>query len=130
MPQRRNRDFVALPEAAVIVYRHIMGREPEPTAASVILCDVAHALANVAPIFCRDGDEMHLRQLGAAELAFGRFHGGGEILRVKDVEYTDLCIRRSDMNTGIALLLGAKVKFALSGLATRRPPPADRATQK
>lgn len=110
----RGREFVSLSDATVVVYRQIMGREPEredPAGPHAALHDVAHALANVAPIYGRKDDADDLKPLDTVDLLFGVFQRGGSMLRTSYAQYTGLSIRRADMYQGIAILRGAGVSF-------------------
>ena len=104
---------LALSTAAAVVYHQITGT----TAASVadvdeILNLVAHAIANVAPIYTADRASGGPRQLAPIELIHCRFERGATVLKTSfGLEYGQLSMRRSDMRAAIAILKGAGLHF-------------------
>jgi hypothetical protein len=108
-------EFLALSTAAYHVYYEIMGtrlRYTDVSEMNEVLHRVAHALANVAPIYSRDRDAGTYRQLDSVDLIFGVFQRGGTVMRTSYAEYKGLAIRRSDMREAIEIFRRAGIKFA------------------
>jgi hypothetical protein len=96
-----------LTEAAALAYRELTGHElatrsPE---AEKILCDVASALAIVAPIFVTAGSPSAPRELPADDLIGATFQRAGEMLVLQDgTELRDLTVQRRDIGPAIEWL--------------------------
>jgi hypothetical protein len=70
-----------------------------------ILCDVAHALSVLAPIYAPDGSPDKLSELAPAALRGASFQRGAHVLAMKDgTELRQLSIRRRDMDAAIQVL--------------------------
>lgn len=106
---------LALSTAAAVVYHQIAGTTVDSDSAQDVdhvLNQVAHAIANVAPIYTADRPSGTPRQLAPIELIHCRFEGGATVLTTGfGVEYKHLSIRRDDMRTAIAILKGAGIRF-------------------
>src|SRR3954469_11369514 len=93
--------FLALPTAATVVYIAVMGKRPpapKPGQRVETLCDVAHAIATVVPIYTAEGAlpvEVPFR-----DLLDGSFKRGAHVLVCPDGrELRQLVVQRRDMDT-------------------------------
>lgn len=112
--RQENGELVALSAAAAFVYRQVMGAAIPPgdvAQVNAILHDVAHAIANVAPVYgAKDGDVPS--PVPPLELMHGAFQRGATVLRTpQGSEYQGLSIQRAQMVVAVTILKRAGVKF-------------------
>lgn len=107
-------EFLSLTTASSVTYHQVTGRDlrfESVADMNEVLHEVAKALAKVAPIYGREKSSGKLKQLDALDLLFGVFQRGAAELLTPYAEYASLCIRRTDMRLGIAVLSAASVAF-------------------
>jgi hypothetical protein len=107
----RTTQHVALPTAAALVYFEITKKQIDGSLepyAREILCDVAHALSMLAPIYVVDGSSPMPRELPAADLIGATFQRGAHVLVTQNgTEHRNLTIQRRDMVAAVQLLRGS-----------------------
>ena len=100
-PKEEGSEFLPLIEAGVIVYREATGRA---TSDAEILTKVAGSIAKHAPLYARESWGSELRAIRDEVMAGAVFYQGGEMMRSRNVTYTGLCIRGSDLAEVIELV--------------------------
>jgi hypothetical protein len=123
--QQRESELVALSTAALLTYHQIMGSSFKPldvSHANAVLREVARAISSVAPIYAAVSATERAKALPDLELLSGEFLRGASVLRTsRGVEYRQLCIRRVDMRSAIAILRRAGVRFTTPAAASCWP---------
>jgi hypothetical protein len=113
--------LVALASAAASVYEGLIGGSVHDLQAGErdeILNWVAHATANLVPVYVPDVFARAPRELTSVELVLSSFQRGATTLRTKTgVEYRGLTVRRSDVQVAISILKRAP---APAGVASAR----------
>jgi hypothetical protein len=105
---RTAQQYLALPTAAALVYYEITGNQLdgklEPQTRN-ILCDVAHALSVLAPIYVVNGSPETLSEVPPATLMGATFERGAHVLVMQDgTELRNLTIQRGDMKSAVQIL--------------------------
>jgi hypothetical protein len=104
----RTGQHIALPTAAALVYFEITGKQLDGTMEPQtrdILCDVAHALSVLAPIYGPDGSSERLSEITPAALIGAIFQRGAHVLLMKDgTELRSLAIQRKDLLAAVQVL--------------------------
>ena len=104
----RGTQHLALPTAAALAYFEITGHQVDGALASQtreVLCDVAHALSILAPIFVMEGSPAMPRELLHGQLIGATFRRGAQLLTLRDgTELRDLTIQRSDLEGAVQML--------------------------
>jgi len=123
--QQRESELVALSSAALLTYHQVMGGSFKPLDvphANAVLREVARAISNVAPIYAAVSATGRASPLADFELLSGEFLRGASVLRTsRGVEYRQLCIRRADLRSAIAILRRAGVKFTTCRTEKKSP---------
>jgi hypothetical protein len=113
--KQRATEPVPLAVAAALAYRQIAGATASPvnvTPLSEILDDVAHALANVVPLYVQDDAGSEPRQLAPVELLQAQFKHGATVLALKDGrQLRGVSVRRFDLMQAVTILKRAHVRF-------------------
>ena len=110
--KKQDGELVPLSTAVLIVYRQVMGGDI-PQADNSQANDIAHAIANVAPVY---GVAAHGKEgpkpIQPIDLLHGAFQRGATVLRTpKGIEYEGLCIQSMDLSLAINVLKSAGVRF-------------------
>jgi len=93
--------FIALAEAAAIVYKEATGLT---TTDAALLSEFAGSIALNAAIYAREGWGPNLQLVRPDVIQQGEFRDGGEMMRSRNVTYTDLCLRLTDLPAVTELL--------------------------
>ena len=102
--KRRYDGYVPLPLACAKAFRIVVGRDGETNNADT----VAYALAALSRIWATDVSTGALFSLSEAELARGRFNGGGSAFAIDGkIRHTGLFIAESDLEVALRILKGA-----------------------
>jgi hypothetical protein len=112
----REKKHLALPTAVATVYFKVTGRQVDGSGSpqtSNVLCDVAHALSILAPLYTADALSPMPREILAATLIGARFERSARVLVLQDgTELRNLTIQRGDLDAAVELLQS-------SGIANR-----------
>ena len=98
---------IALTTAAALVYfqvtgRHVHGSMERQTRG--ILCDVAHALSMLAPVYVWEDSSAMPRELAPSALIGAKFERGANLLVSADgTTHRNLTIQRKDMKAAVAV---------------------------
>lgn len=110
----RDAQYVSLPTAAAVVLFRLTGTQVEGGRSGhtkAVLNDVAHAMANIVPIYVPD-PVTGMKPLPPVDLIKGKFGGGARVFLLNDgTEFASLSVQRRDMVSAIAILQSAKVRF-------------------
>jgi hypothetical protein len=107
---RRERDVqhIALPTAAALVYFEVTGKQlvgSMDLQVRAILCDVAHALSMLAPVYMSDDSSAMPTEVPAADLIGAAFERGAHQLVFADgTTHRNLSIQRKDLEAAIVVL--------------------------
>jgi hypothetical protein len=102
---------LALPTAAALVYFEVTGRQIDGARAPgmrEVLCDIAHALSVLAPIYVMEGSPAMARELSPSALLGATFAQGADLLMLRDgTALRDVTIQRKDLDEAFQVLKGA-----------------------
>jgi len=93
--------FIALAEAAAIVYKEVTG---QATTDAGLLSEFAGSIAMNAAIYAREGWGPDIQLVRPDVVQNGEFRDGGQLMRSRNVTYSDLCLRLSDLPAVTELL--------------------------
>jgi hypothetical protein len=104
----RATQHVQLPTAAASAYFEITGKQLDVALESQmreVLCDVAHALSILAPIYVMEGEPSMPREIIYGRLIGAAFQRGAHLLTLRDgTELRNLTIQRGDLEQAIRVL--------------------------
>lgn len=102
----RSTEHIGLPTAAALVYFGVTAKQIAGSLeARGILCDVAHALSMLAPIYVSPPPPEMPSEIPPAALIGALFDRGAHLLVAPDgTEYRNLTIQRKDMEAAILVL--------------------------
>lgn len=76
----------------------------QTTTDAAVLSELAASIAMNVAIYAREGWGPNLQLIRPDVLQHAEFKDGGDMMRSRNVSYTDLCLRRSDLAAVIELL--------------------------
>src|SRR5436309_2736672 len=104
----RTTEHVAMPTAAALVYFDVTGKQIDGSMQPqmrAILCDVAHALSMLAPVYMSDDSSAMPIQVPVGHLIGAIFEKGAhQVILADGTTHRNISIQRRDMQAAILVL--------------------------
>ena len=113
--RRRDLHHVGLATACAVIYAKITGEVLDPRDSArmqSVLDTLAHAVANIAPIYADDDPSGVRRRIPPLAIREGKFCRGAQVFTHKDgKELRGLTVQRRDMQAAIDILRSVHTRF-------------------